>query len=120
MTGAAVRILVTGSRSWTEAWVIKSAIRDVVRAGMSVTVVHGGARGADRIAGDVARSLGFIEEVHVPDWSTGKAAGIRRNLAMIDAGADVCLAFIRDGSRGATHCADAAEKAGIPTRRFIA
>jgi hypothetical protein len=39
---------------------------------------------------------------------------------MVNLGADLVLAFIRNGSRGASHTADLAEQAGIETRRFTA
>ena len=45
-------------------------------------------------------------------------AGHRRNQDMVDGGADVCLAFIANASAGATHCAEAAEAAGIVTIRW--
>lgn len=119
--GYKVRILVTGSRNWTDKVTIAKAIREawlVEGRPYGVTVVHGGARGADYIAGVYAKRLGFSVEVHALDdaaWKKyGKAAGPKRNQEMVDKGADICLAFIKDESKGATGCAAMAEKAGIP------
>jgi hypothetical protein len=39
---------------------------------------------------------------------------------MVSRGADVCLAFIRGGSYGASHTARLAENARIPTIRYLA
>jgi len=116
------RILVTGSRTWTDWRTITGALiqarRDLNPDRLPV-LVQGCAAGADFLAAQAARKLGWEVEDHPADWSGhGKAAGFRRNQAMVALGADICLAFIRDGSKGATHCAAAAERAGIPVRRF--
>ncbi|MFB6934553.1 hypothetical protein [Streptomyces chartreusis] len=66
------------------------------------------------------------------DFGPWPGAGPRRNAHMVSLGADACLAFIgpctsprcrRPGphpSHGASGCADLAEQAGIPTRRWTA
>lgn len=117
----ALRILVTGSRDWQSCATLQLALDEAAEGTLDVTVVHGGARGADSMAGAEARSRGWLVEVYRADWSQyGKRAGIVRNLKMVNLGADICLAFIRDGSPGATHCAKAAERAGIPVKRYLA
>lgn len=122
-TATPFRILVTGSRDWLD-W--QAVCRELAKAaegvpGGSVVLVSGGARGADHAAEAYAGAMDWGIEVHPGDWAThGRAAGPKRNAEMIAAGADVCLAFIRNGSRGATHCADLAEAFGIPVRRFLA
>ena len=121
-----MRILVTGSRDWRDFKVIADAIYQVVTEWRckpgDVTIVHGGCKtGADEEANWLAELVGIKVEIHPADWKKhGKAAGPIRNQEMVDAGADICLAFIKNNSRGATHCADAAEKAGIPVRRYTA
>jgi hypothetical protein len=118
----AYRILVTGSREWDDWRTVTTALIEAAEGKpRPVTVVHGCARGADFIAAQAARKLLWEVEDHPADWNRhGKAAGFRRNAEMVALGADLCLAFIRDGSHGATHCADLAAKAGIPVRRFMA
>jgi hypothetical protein len=123
------RVLVTGSRTWEHAEHVTSAL-EAVRAdcagqGQRLTVVHGACpRGADAIADAWAiahHSEGVRVERHPADWDRiGRRAGFRRNSLMVAAGADLCLAFIRDESTGATHCADRAEAAGIPVHRVTA
>lgn len=116
------RLLVTGSRSWTDRAVIARALIDVdAEWGVprDAVLVHGGARGADLIAADVWAGFGMTVEAHPADWDRyGQRAGYVRNAEMVRAGAHLCLAFIVDGSRGATMCAQLAEEAGIPVRRF--
>ena len=143
------RILVTGSRDWSDGLAVAAALGDAVPGrARDVVVVHGMCdprrpgtgqvvpwaeaenlpledqlrlASADWLADRWAVMHGAGHERHPADWDRhGRAAGPRRNAAMTALGASVCLAFICDGSRGATHCAEAARRAGIPVRFFRA
>ena len=122
------RVLVTGSRTWDDENTIRQAFGEIVQlhGPENVTVVHGACpAGADRLADDIARAwAGMTVERHPANWRPGgvfnRRAGFERNAHMVNLGADICLAFIRDRSAGATHCAALAEQAGIPVRRWAA
>lgn len=133
------RVLVTGSRGWTNREAINDALfqayRDLGWPTRVPLLISGRCpMGADRLAETVAASNGLPVELHPADWyrhddecppshrgqRVCKRAGMRRNAEMVAAGADLCLAFIAGASPGASHTAALAEKAGIPTRRYTA
>jgi hypothetical protein len=133
-----MRILVTGSRDWDDHLsVYRQLIALCDEHGLNyppdeygntmpdpskVTIVHGHCpTGADHWADQWCIGNLLEAERHPADWNRyGKSAGFRRNAEMVDLGADVCLAFIKNGSRGASHTVDLAGKAGIPVRRSLA
>lgn len=140
-----MRVLVTGSRSWGDIDAVHTALdalaQSAAQSGYSgLTVVHGGAKGADTTAGlwvvdRKRRGWRVTAEPHPvsgADWREhGNLAGHRRNARMVDLGADVCLAFINPcerekcrrprphGTHGTVQCAELAEAEGIRTERFV-
>lgn len=111
----AVTALVCGSRSWRDRQRIRARLQHLPRGSR---VIHGGARGADRLAGDVAHGLGFqVQEVPAV-WRTGsgvfdRSAGIRRNLAMLDLQPDLVIAFWDGRSTGTAHMIEQAHRRGV-------
>ena len=122
------RVLITGSRDWTDRQALGEALIEARCQAVTgpllrrMLLVSGACpTGADRMAETLAEGWGWLVERHPADWERyGKAAGFRRNAEMVALGAEVCLAFIKNDSRGASHTADLAEKAGIPTIRTLA
>jgi hypothetical protein len=118
------RVIVFGSRSWTNRSIIADALNDLVlELGYRFpdpVIVHGNARGADRLAADEAGKAGLRTEAHPADWAAhGKAAGLIRNEEMAALGADIGLAFWDNASTGTAHMMACAQNHGIPIRIFV-
>lgn len=125
--GAPIRVLITGSREFTDRSIVAAALSKVKNEhrGHPLVVVSGRARGADTVAANIARQYPgrLIDEGHPaswrnPDGSTNRLAGFERNQRMVDAGADVCLAFLQteEKNNGTRDCMRRAAKAGIEVR----
>ncbi|MEO3922676.1 DUF2493 domain-containing protein [Micromonosporaceae bacterium B7E4] len=138
------RVIVTGSRSWKDFDAVTTALDEMARAARQagysgVTVVHGGAKGADTSAGlwasDRARcGWPVVAEVYAvagEDWRRhGQRAGHLRNQRMVELGADVCLAFQNPcesekcrrprphGTHGTADCIERCEAEGIRVVSF--
>lgn len=112
-----MRVLITGSRDWQRPQAVTNALDDLLNSHTAdpLVVVHGACHtGADRIAQDWARRHAVRDEPHPAEWTRyGRRAGPLRNQAMVDLGADVCLAFPTALSRGTRDCMQRAVAAGI-------
>ena len=110
-----IRIAVTGGRNFNNTDLVKSAFQ--FSPDDSITIVHGGCRGADLLCKQIAENLGLKTEEWPADWkSYGKAAGPIRNLQMLKSGIDILYVF--PGGRGTQNCYNQALKLGIPIKDF--
>lgn len=108
-----MRILVTGSREWTDRDAIEQALGRIPDG--PHTLIHGNARGADLIACETAHALGWEIWGFPADWKRhGKAAGPIRNRQMLDYDPELVLAFPLGESKGTRDMVRLAERAGIP------
>lgn len=92
------RVLVFGSRDWTSRALIESRLS---RFPKGTVVIHGAAEGADTIAGEVAKVLGFEVIAEPAVWSVygvyNPKAGPERNQRMLELHRPSCgLGFHED------------------------
>lgn len=119
-------VLLTGSRDWENPQTIFNELDAILLRPVRdepFELKHGGAVGADTFG-----SQWFRQHPHRNDtWTEtvfpyiheiGKRGGPVRNKQMVDSGAEICLAFIRNRSSGASGCARLAKAAGIHTEIF--
>ena len=110
-----MRVLICGSRDFKDGRRIEGIIKLLPSGSV---VIHGAARGADSIAGKIAKEYGFQVISFPADWERyGRAAGPIRNRQMIDEGRpDLVVAFYsnKNKSRGTKNMVDQAKKVNIP------
>lgn len=95
-----MRVIVAGTRTITDAALV---VRALERSGFDVaTLIHGGARGVDELAGEWAATRGIPTEIYRADWfAYGKAAGPMRNRRMAEVGE--ALVAVWDGVSPGTY-----------------
>lgn len=110
-----MRILVCGSRDWTDS---NTIYQKLSRYPDNTIVIHGACRGADRLAGTAAKCLGMPIMEFPADWQKyGKSAGPIRNQQMLDEGKpDLVIACHDDleNSKGTKDMVARALKAKLP------
>ena len=112
-----MRIVVCGSRSWRDWSTMEAALRHLPRGSQ---VVHGDARGADRMAGSVAERLGHsVARMPADGERYGTSAGMRRNEQMLTCvKPDLVMAFWDGSSRGTRDMIERARRAGVRVRVY--
>lgn len=116
-----MRVAFIGSRNWTNQETIKEKLEKyksiAEKRGEILTVVSGGAPGADTIAVDLAREMRCNTLKYQANWAKwGKAAGPIRNQELLDEGdPEVVVAFKKGSiSKGTDDMLEKASKRKIP------
>jgi hypothetical protein len=111
-----MKVLVCGGRDYNDWQRLHSTLLDLHRARPFTHVIHGDYRGADHMA-DRFALMYALQPVRCPaNWNLlKKAAGPRRNRAMLGLVPDLVVAF--PGGTGTADMASAAEEMGIEVKR---
>mgnify|MGYP000229948581 CR=1 FL=1 len=108
-----MRVLVCGGRNFDDAMTLGAWLGGIHKQAGITALIHGGAKGADFMAGKFAEWAGIPVEVFPADWVThGRRAGPIRNAKMLNEGApDLVVAF--EGGRGTADMVRKAKAAGV-------
>lgn len=115
-----MKVLICGGREWKDKEAIRREV-EKLHLDENDTIIEGDARGADRLAGDVAIELGIALEVYPANWNRyGRSAGTLRNQQMLDQNPDLVLAFHAniESSKGTRDMVRRARKKGTAVEVF--
>lgn len=110
-----IEIIVTGSREFYDWRMVFESIHPYAKSPEGILLKYGDCpTGADLYADMYAEATQCSFQKWDAEWDRfNKGAGIIRNHAMVDSGANLVLAFPVNGSRGTKDCCEYAWKKGI-------
>lgn len=110
------RVVIAGSRTFQDYNLLSAKCEEILGDRMGtydITILSGGAKGADQLGERFAKEHNLDIEYHKADWKAfGKRAGLIRNSAMAE-NADALIAFWDGSSRGTKHMIDCAYQNGL-------
>jgi len=115
-----MKIVVAGSRAFKDYSLLSRKLDALlsrkVGQGEPITIISGGARGADALGERYARDRGYECTIIPADWQKyGRSAGYRRNEQMA-AMADAVVCFWDGQSPGTRHMIEIARNMGLALR----
>lgn len=107
-----ISILVCGGRDYSDKESVFAALDHMAKSRVIELVIHGGASGADSLAGEWADARGIFSIACMADWKArGKKAGPIRNKMMLTLKPDGVVAF--PGGSGTADMIRQAKAAGL-------
>lgn len=113
-----MHLAIVGSRSFTDYAMLEEIVDEILKDNPEMTIVSGGASGADSLGAIYAVKHGLPLIEFIPDWKGGRSAGMLRNIKIIEK-SDHVLAFWDGSSPGSKHSIGIAEKLHRPLRVVI-
>jgi aspartokinase-like uncharacterized kinase len=113
-----VIVLVCGGRDFADRDKLFRELDAIYAENRITKLIHGGARGADSLAGLWAATRGVPYQVFPANWEEGKNAGPRRNQKMLTEGKpDLVVAF--PGGRGTADMVRRAYAANVIVKEIL-
>lgn len=111
-----MKVIIAGGRDFNDYELLKDKCDKILNSQIEITIVSGGANGADYLGEKYAKEREYELIIFPADWNKyGKSAGPIRNTQMAE-NSDALIAFWDGKSRGTKHMIDVATKLGLKVR----
>jgi hypothetical protein len=111
-----MKVIIAGGRYFDNYELLSTKCDKILQNQDDVTIISGGAKGADSLGEKYAKERGYTLEIFPAKWDEhGKKAGIMRNVEMAD-NANSLIAFWDGNSRGTKHMIETATNKGLSVR----